>query len=216
MTHLYLLPGMGADERLFSQLGELCMPIRGVRLPPPAAHETMTTYALRVAAQIDLRPEDWIGGCSFGGLVAADIARHRPVSGLALIGGALTSETVVPLAQRLAPLARFLPLRPFRSLISSHTGLSLLFGPLTDIQRRLLAGMLANTTDAMLRAGVHLVTSHFPRFPVLCPIHAIHGSADRLMRPPLSGCRLVPHAGHALALTHPQEVTTFLRATLCQ
>jgi pimeloyl-ACP methyl ester carboxylesterase len=94
--------------------------------------------------------------------------------------------------------------------------LSLLFGPLTDIQQRLLAEMLAATTDAMLHVGTHLVTSHFPRFPVLCPVHAIHGSADRLMRPPLSGFRLVPHAGHALTLTHSQEVTTFLRETLCQ
>jgi pimeloyl-ACP methyl ester carboxylesterase len=216
MARLHLLPGLGADERLFSRLGELCMPMRSTRLPAPAVHESMTAYALRVAAQIDLRPEDWIGGCSFGGLVAADIARHRPVSGLVLIGGALTSATVVPPAQWLAPLARFLPMRPFRSLISTHAGLALLFGPLTDSHRRLLAEMLAATSDAMLRAGMRLVTSHFPTFPVLCPVHAIHGGGDRLMRPPLSGCRLVSRAGHALALSHPREVTAFLRKTLCR
>lgn len=214
MSRLFLLPGLGADERLFSQLGELCMPIRSMRPPVPTVHESMAAYALRVAAQIDLRPEDWIGGCSFGGLVAADIARHRPVSGLVLIGGALTSETVMPLARWLAPLARFVPLRPLRSLISTRAGLALLFGPLTDMHQRLLTEMLAATTDAMLRAGMHLVTSHFPRFPVLCPVHAIHGGIDRLMRPPLSGCRLVPNAGHALPLTHPAEVTTFLREIL--
>lgn len=216
MPRLFLLPGLGADERLFSRLGELCMPIQNTHLPVPAMHESMTAYAARVAAQIDLRPEDWIGGCSFGGLVAADIARHRPVSGLVLIGSALTSETVVSLAHLLAPLARCLPLRPFRSLISTHAGLALLFGPLTDIHQRLLAEMLAATTDAMLRAGMHLVTSHFPKFPVLCPVHAIHGGNDRLMRPPLSVCRLVPNAGHALPLTHPAEVTTFLREILCR
>lgn len=216
MAQLHLLPGLGADERLFASLGELCIPIRSTRLPEPATHESMTAYALRVATQIDVRPDDWVGGSSFGGLVAADIARHLPVSGLILIGSALTSETVAPLAQWLAPLARFLPLRPFRSLISTRAGLTLLFGPLTEIHQRLLVEMLVDTTDAMLRAGAHLVTSHFPKLPLRCPIHTIHGTTDRLMRPPLPGCRLVPNAGHALTLTHPQEVTTFLRATLCQ
>jgi pimeloyl-ACP methyl ester carboxylesterase len=216
MAQLHLLPGLGADARLFASLGELCLPIRSACLPAPAAHESMTAYALRVATQIDVRPDDWIGGSSLGALVAAEIARHRPVSGLILIGGALTSETVMPLAKRLAPLARFLPLRPFRALISTRAGLTLLFGPHTDSQQRLLVEMLAATPDAMLRAGAHLATSHFPKFPPRCPVHAIHGSIDSLMRPPLSDCRLVPNAGHALALTHAHEVTTFLRATLCQ
>jgi pimeloyl-ACP methyl ester carboxylesterase len=216
MAQLHLLPGLGADERLFASLGELCIPIRSTHLPVPSVDESMTAYALRVAMQIDLRPDDWVGGSSFGALVAAEIARHRPVAGLTLIGGALTSETVMPLAQWLAPLTRFVPMRPFRALISTHAGLTLLFGPLTGIQRRLLVEMLDATADAMLRAGARLVTSHFPKLPLRCPVHAIHGTADRLMRLPLPGCRLVPHAGHALALTHPQEVTTFLRATLCQ
>ena len=175
----------------------------------------MVDYGLRVAAQIDLRPEDWIGGSSLGGLVAADIARHRPVSGLILIGGALTSETVVPLAKWIAPLARLLPLRPLRSLICTRAGLAFLFGPLTNSHQRLFADMLATTTDAMLRAGALLATSHCPTSPVLCRVHAIHGGNDRLMRPPLSDCRLVSNAGHALALTHPLEVTGFLRETLC-
>ncbi len=216
MAHLYLLPGLGADERLFASLGKLCLPIRSTCMPVPAAHESMPAYAVRVAALIDLRREDFIGGSSFGGLVATEIARHRPVSGLVLIGGALTSETVVPLAQWLAPLVRFAPLRPVRSLFSTRAGISLLFGTLTDSHYRLLAAMLAATTDGMLRAGAHLATSHYPKLPVLCPVHAIHGGSDRLMRPPLSGCRLVPNAGHALALTHPQDVTSFLRETLCR
>ena len=216
MAQLHLLPGLGADERLFASLGKFCMPIRSTRLPDPVTHESMTDYALRVATHIDLRPEDWVGGSSLGGLVATEIARHRPVSGLVLIGSALTSEAVAPLARWLAPLARVAPMRPFRALLSTRAGLTLLFGPLTDIQQRLLAEMLLSTSDAMLRAGAHLATSHHSTFPVLCPIHAIHGTIDRLMRPPRFNCRLVPNAGHALALTHPQDVTTFLRETLCQ
>ena len=109
-AHLLLLPGLGADERLFSDLGEISLPVVCARLPAPYPYETLTTYALRVAAQLELRPEDWIGGASFGSLVAADIARRRPLAGLVLIGGALSAESLTPSIRGLMHLASVLPL----------------------------------------------------------------------------------------------------------
>lgn len=217
MARLILLHGLGADERLFEGLGELCLPVVCPRLPLPLPRESLTAYALRVAAGIELRPEDWIGGASFGGLLAADIARRRPVAGLVLIGGALTSETVTSVPRWLGRAAPLLPARLVRPWLARPAMLSLAFAPAGAPQLRRLGEMLAATPDAMLRRGGRLVTGYFPRTPVLCPVHAIHGGADRLMRaPPLPRCRIVPRAGHALALTHAAEVTAFLREILCR
>jgi hypothetical protein len=78
-----------------------------------------------------------------------------------------------------------------------------------------LTDMAAATPAALWREGARLATGYFPHIPVLCPVRAIHGAADRIMRPPpIDGCRLVPAAGHALALTHAPEVTDFLREVL--
>ena len=81
MARLLLLPGLGADERLFAGLGPLGLPVVIHRLPIPQHHESMTRFALRVAAELELRPEDWIGGASFGALVAADIAHDLGPAG---------------------------------------------------------------------------------------------------------------------------------------
>ena len=215
-ARLLLLPGLGADERLFAGLGPICMPVVYARLPVPHRHDDFTNYALRVAAGLKLRPEDWIGGTSFGSLVAADIARRRPLAGLMLLGGGLSSETVIAPARWLGAVARRLPLWPLRAVLGRAL-LATVFQPITPAATRQLGAMLAATPDALLREGARLVSSYFPDIPLLCPVHAIHGRDDRLMRPPpVVACRLVRGAGHALVLTHPREVTDFIEETLCR
>jgi hypothetical protein len=214
-ARLVLLPGLGADERLFAGLGPLGLPVVAARLPVPHRHECFHAYALRVAAGLELRPEDWIGGASFGSLVAADIARRRPLAGLVLLGGGLSSATVIRPARALAAAARWLPLRPLRALLACPALLGAVFQPITPAARQQLVAMLAATPDDLLREGARLVSSYFPNIPPLCPVHAIHGRDDRLMRPPpVPACRLVNGAGHALVLTHAREVTGFLDETL--
>lgn len=215
-ARLLLLPGLGADERLFARLGTLCVPIVAARLPAPHTNEPFTTYALRVAAELDLRPEDWIGGCSFGSLVAADIARRRPVAGLVLIGGGLSSAAVTTPIAWLARLTRHLPDATLHALRASPTVYRLAFGRLEADVAETITAMALETPATMWRSGVRLVLGYHPRIAVLCPVHAIHGDQDRLMSvPPLTHCQRVAGAGHALVLSHPREVTTFLDEAIC-
>jgi len=54
-----------------------------------------------------------------------------------------------------------------------------------------------------------------PAVPVRVPIHQIHGAADRIIPPTRTRPdHIVPGAGHALSVSHPDEVTAFLRARL--
>jgi len=213
---LFLLPGLGADERLFSALEPLCLPVITPRLPVPHPHESLQGYSLRVAAMLDLRPEDWIGGCSFGSVVAADIARRRPVKGLVLIGGALGPGTLVTTFQWLAFLRPLIPIRGLRPLLSNHTILSFGFGTVPEIVLELLLSMIRETPDTMLTEGARMLSVYHPAIPPLCPVHAIHGALDRIMRPPpVRGGVVLHDAGHALALSHPHDVSTFLRKVIC-
>lgn len=216
MARLLLFPGLGADERMFGGLDLACAEVVPVRLPPPQTRESMTRYALRVAAGLGLRPEDWVGGSSFGGLVAADIARRRPVRGLVLIGGALSAASLVRPLRWLGRIGRLLPIRRLHPSLATRTTLQFAFGPLSAPHMHLLNDMMIATPMALLREGARLAVGYRPAIPVLCPVHAIHGERDRLMRPPpVTNCRIVPNAGHALALTHRHEVAEFLRGLVC-
>ena len=52
MPRLFLLPGLGADERMFEALGASGLPLAPARLPVPEPDEPMPAYSLRVAALI--------------------------------------------------------------------------------------------------------------------------------------------------------------------
>ncbi len=215
-ARLLLLPGLGADARLFSRLGTLCVPVVAARLPAPDADESFIAYAVRVAAGLDLRPEDWIGGCSFGSLVAADIARRRPVAGLVLIGGGLSASAVSAPIAWLGRLTGYLPSAALQALLAWPAVYRMAFGRLDADATGTISAMAQETPAAMWRLGVRLILGYRPRIPVLCPVHAIHGDRDRLMQAPLlPQCRRIAGAGHALALSHPREVTAFLNEVIC-
>jgi thioesterase domain-containing protein len=76
-----LFSGMAADSRL----------LRSIRIPEveivtpdhaePVSGETLTQYAALIADGLFIQPDDIIGGISFGGMLAEEIARQRRVAG---------------------------------------------------------------------------------------------------------------------------------------
>jgi len=215
MTRLVLLPGLGADERLFSSIQVPGVTVQTPRLLVPGPNESMLSYSLRTAQALNLRPEDWLGGASFGSLVAADIARHRPLAGLVLIGGGLSSSTIPRTLRLFGVLSAFLPARALLAFFSRPEFFEKAFAPMRPEHAGDLVEMLATTPQKLLRSGGRLAVGYFSALKPLCPVHAIHGALDRVMRPPaVSGCRVLSDAGHALSLTHTKEVNDFLRETL--
>ncbi|MHB8455263.1 MAG: alpha/beta fold hydrolase [Acidiferrobacterales bacterium] len=214
---LILFPGLGADGRMFSGLGYPCRALETPSLAVPARTETMEQYARRVADASNIIASDYIGGCSFGGLVASAIARERPVAGLVLIASAASSAMITPRTTRLTQFSALIPDRAFPALLTSKVFLKAVFGPLTGSQVELARLMLAQTPREMILNGMRLASSYLPADPPICPVYALHGSRDNVMRPPqVPGCRIVPDAGHGLAVTHPELTTEFLRGILCR
>jgi pimeloyl-ACP methyl ester carboxylesterase len=130
---LILFSGMGGDDRLF----------RSIRIPEaeivtpdhtePAQGETLTQYASRIADRLNIQPADIVGGVSFGGMLAGEIARQRPVAGLILLGSCLRPGRLPWSYRWVERLGRFIPgfvlgLRSWRPLVRSL--------PSTVMQRR--------------------------------------------------------------------------------
>ncbi len=71
---LVLLPGMGADHRMFApqQLAFPQLEVPAWITPEP--RESLAHYAERLAAGLSLTKECFLGGASFGGVVALEMA----------------------------------------------------------------------------------------------------------------------------------------------
>lgn len=81
MKHLYLISGMGADERMFRHL-RFPADYNVQYLPwlTPLPDEPFSDYAARMAAGITAEGEITLLGLSFGGMISLEIARQRPIA----------------------------------------------------------------------------------------------------------------------------------------
>ncbi len=199
---------MAADERLFASQLAAFPNVRVVAWLPPRRHESLAEYAARLAQSADPGEPCIVGGASFGGAVALEMAPHLQARGCILIGS-LRSPSGIPWRWRL--------LRPFVTL-----------GP-DVLQRMACAGarlgrpFFSRGTKRRLER-LSRPESEFSRW-AMCAILAwrpsritkqvrifqIHGSADHILPCRLASAEeVVPGGPHALTLFRSTDVNAFI------
>jgi len=205
---MVLLPGMGADARLFlaqSAALEFTVP----PWPLPAPDDSLQTYAARIASTLP-EPPAVIGGASFGGMVAIEVAAIMRPNAVALMGSCATPSAIAPAIRALGRMALALPTALFRPRRSASPLLAPKFGELDREQKALFWAMAAAVPASFLRWACGAVLSWRPT-PHDVPVFHIHGDRDRLIPVDrVEPTEIVRGAGHLLTLTHPAEVTAFL------
>lgn len=209
---LILLPGLGADGRMFSSL-QIGLP--QLITPPwikPVRGESVAEYARRFAPIIDPGGPCFIGGASFGGVVAQELAAILPNVRACFVIGSLRSGDAKPWRIRV--------LRPITPLVSILPWISpLLVRVIGTLLRPPTRGVLIQLADAdrsVLRWGAGAVLSWRPSPEIQrVRILQIHGDRDRVFPIRLThpDC-IVSGAGHLIAITHAKQVLEFLKTQM--
>ena len=207
-----LFSGLGADESVFRRQKEAFPELVTPAWQQPLPHESLTDYCERWAADLcPLRPR-FLGGASFGGLIAQEVARILKPEAVFLIGSARADR---PLPQRiriLSPLAKGLPWLPVRGL-QQFVRLGVATMPIgrgsafSEIARQ-----FARSDPGLLRWSARQILEWHPQPELGCPIYQIHGAADWIF--PLRTATpdaIVAGGGHVISLTHGAAVNEFLR-----
>jgi pimeloyl-ACP methyl ester carboxylesterase len=209
-----LFSGMAADDRLF----------RSIRIPEaeivtpdhaePKRGETLTQYAARIADGLSIQADDIIGGISFGGMLAGEIARQRQVAGLILLGSCLRPDRLPRSYRWIERLGCFIPdfaltCRSWPPLLRWR------FAPLTRDAETCLLEMSRSYPTAQIRAFGRMIMGWAGVDHVSCPVLSIHGDSDRII--PLKSAApdlIFKDAGHAFTLTHADKTTSAIREFL--
>jgi pimeloyl-ACP methyl ester carboxylesterase len=205
----YLIPGLGADERVFRRL-RLTGSVHVISwLPPQSPTEPLAHYAARLAAAVPAGERCWLVGVSFGGLLAQEIGRLRPLARVVLISS-LGSPLELPPLLRLAGATGLHRLVPFGLLKWLPRLAQWFFGARGGTEYRLLRQILADTDAEFARwATVQLLGWRGPGLPAV----RLHGTRDRLL--PAGAATIdyvVPGAGHFLIVSHAAQVSRFLNS----
>ena len=205
---IILLSGMATDERLFEpQLAAFS----NLRVQPwiaPLSGESLRAYATRIAPLVDPGRPCIVGGASFGGVVALELAQHLPALACILIGSIRSPAGLRWRWRLMRPVALLGPgtLRVLAALGASLGRPFLAGGTIRRLQR------LSRPEAAFVRWAMCSVVRWRPSRAVSrVRVFHIHGAADGVL--PVSHGRpdmVVPAGGHALSLFSPSAVNDFI------
>jgi pimeloyl-ACP methyl ester carboxylesterase len=199
---------MAADERLF----DAQRAVRDIRpiswIPPSDRAETLPRYAMRLSRELHIDEPFDLGGSSFGGMAALELARHISPERVFLFGSCRSPHGIARWLRGLRYLAPLLPAHPPRHL---RPLVARWFGATSRLHVDLFADMLAATPKAFIRWASKAIFTWdgVPQLPM--PVHHVHGDRDRLI--PIRRVQpdhVISGAGHLLNLTHADAVNDFI------
>jgi pimeloyl-ACP methyl ester carboxylesterase len=209
---LYILPGLGADSRMFVPLQAEGIELTVVEFIPPLPGESLPGYAQRMAEKIDTSLPYYLAGVSLGGMVAAEMASFLKPEKLLLISTIKHRKELPPYFR----LARFLPVhRVFNGKFMRKYAPRERTKDMDPLVRKLLGDMRLDADPKLIEWALDAVLKWKRVLPHPGALH-IHGSKDPLFPPRfIRGHKQLNGGGHTMVMTHAKEVATWLRTEMC-
>ncbi|MCG8480322.1 MAG: alpha/beta hydrolase [Spirochaetales bacterium] len=221
MTHVraddrpvvYLLSGLGADERSFDRL-EL-PEYETVVLPDllPERGESMQDYARRMSRLVDpSRPAVFVG-VSFGGMVAVEMAQIIPAEKVIIISSAKTRREL-PARYR---MLRWLPIHRLVGHRFQQVGARIvrpLFEPASRGYGDFFQQMVDDKHPRYIRRATHCIAT-WSRKESPDSVYHIHGTADRTL--PIDNIAdpiVVQDGSHMMVYIRGDEISAIINTIL--
>ncbi|MFT6998318.1 MAG: pimeloyl-ACP methyl ester carboxylesterase [Cryomorphaceae bacterium] len=210
---IYLFSGMGADSRLFKNLG----PIEGYEIIPlpyihPQQSKTLGDYAALLADHYTFEEPYLLGGVSMGGMIAQELAQLTNPEELVLISTA-TSRTEMPLLFEWARQMRLASLfnKPALEAIAK---LGDQFTVKSPEGRQLFLDMLHDSDPDFMKFGAKSILEWEPAENNL-PTVRIHGTIDRVFpASKITDATMIEGGNHFMIFERGEEITKILSKKL--
>ena len=227
---IVLFPGLGANQELFKkQKQEFGDQLLIPDYPVPVKDESLTDYAARWSREFPISESEfsrgpvWLGGLSFGGMLAIELAKHFesrgiPVAGVLLISCPRTKDAIAPRFQTQVSALKLMPEGIVRAGMK-QMGVAYFsrMESLSPEDTKSLEAMVANLNygfflwSAVASARWELTEEELPK---RIPLHQLHGEKDGVIPLPQKHAPLatiVPGGAHLVVYTHAPEVNRWIR-----
>ncbi|RPD49444.1 hypothetical protein DNI29_01175 [Hymenobacter sediminis] len=205
----YLLPGLGADERVFRNLLPLLQgPTRVLPWLTPEPDESLPHYATRMAADLPMDAEGLLVGVSFGGVVGLEINRLRPRLRTVLVSSIPDSSCLPPLLRLIRATGVYRLFPPQWLKLFPRAG-QWYFGVKNGEEYELFKKILQDMEPVYTRWAIHRLL-HWDSTHVGRSIQIL-GTHDRVFPPgPTPVEYLIRGGGHFMVLSHAKEISQIL------
>jgi pimeloyl-ACP methyl ester carboxylesterase len=209
---LYILSGLGADERAFQRLEFPGFHTVFIKWEQPAYKERIEDYATKLLRQIP-SPKPILIGLSFGGMVAVEIAKQIATEKVILIASA-KNQSEIPFYYRWGGQLGLHSIMPTRLLLSSNFITNWFFGAKSLCDKQILKQILTDTDPFFFKWALEKITQWENKEELKNLIH-IHGTSDRILPFMFINCDFPIKKGrHLMTLNKPSELNKILKEEL--
>ena len=178
MKSIYCISGVGADERIFSNLSINNYNIVPIKWPAFEKNDDIRSYAKKISAQIP-GENPIILGLSFGGMLAVEIGKIRATEKIFLVSSAKTSAEL-PKISRLYNADKLLDMMPDFVFKSPRFANFRMIGAKNKEEEKVLAAMLNSSAPGFVKWALKaIVLWKNTAYPTNI-IH-LHGTADAII-----------------------------------
>ncbi|WP_113663130.1 alpha/beta fold hydrolase [Pedobacter nanyangensis] len=212
MKKIYILSGLGADEKVFRYLDFKDLDVTFVQWIKPLANETIIHYTQRISEQV-LSKNPILIGLSFGGIIATELAKIIPVEQLILISS-LKTRAEIPFIYRLVGQLNLHRLIPYSFLKKDHALNRWLFGVIRKSDKDLFKRVLADTDLDFLKWAINIIVT-WKNTHLHSHLQHIHGTKDKLL--PFKNAEkaiAIENGGHLMVLDKAKQVSEVLHQVI--
>ena len=212
--HIYFIPGLGIDKRIFYQLQINSANIHYLEWIEPLKKEAIEDYARRMLEQIRHEGNIVLIGYSFGGMMAIEMAKLKRVQQIILISSIQQKEELPKKFRFL----KFLPLQLYneKNQYKNRNRWRKYFGLVNDEDLSFFEEMLTTTSLDYKKWAIRQLLNWKNEFPLKAIAH-IHGTNDLIFPAKrISSATYIEEGTHFMIVDKSQEVSQFINEVLEQ
>ncbi len=209
MKNIYLISGLGADERVFKNINFKNVNPKFIKWIPYQNKESLQEYCNRLAEQILDRSDVVLLGVSFGGIIAIELSKIIKTKKIVIISS-IKTDSEKPYLYSIIRKSNILNLIPPKFLNLYSFIIPILFGVTSVEDKILLKDFIKNTDGSFIKWALNHIleweNQHLPKNL----IH-IHGDQDKFFPIKLISDTIpISHAGHFMILNKHEEISSIL------
>src|SRR3569833_254722 len=205
MNKAYLIPGLGADSRIYNNIIIDGYELIKLDWIDPNKTDTLKSYAQKLILQYNIEPLSIIVGNLFGGLFAIEIAKFIPSKKVILI----SSIKSVDEAPAYFSFFRAMPvykLIPGKLITSMGFATRSVFGKMSEADNRLFIDMLENSSPTFMKWAMY-ASLHWDNKTVPANVTIIIGDNDKVFNYRQIGDPIIVKGGtHIMIFDRTNEI----------